>query len=124
MDDLSIAVNGGPKEWANYHRNHRELVSLNDWQMARRSTSGQNFRQFLLKCAYFFAVESDWTVEEFSHECEISISTANEFNRRMLAVYPKYAGLRGGSFKTKQKKASTQSFLAIILKEKERQDAT
>ena len=93
-DSLAEAIDGGPIEWARYHREHRDLVSLNDWQMARRNKSGTELRRFLLKCAYFFSVQQDWTMDQFAHECGISVSTAAYFDREMRGIYPSCAGLR------------------------------
>jgi hypothetical protein len=104
--DLATAANGGPIEWAQFHREHRDLVSLNDWRMARRNISGCNMRDFLIKCAYFFACQNDWTIDQFAHECEIGISTAYEFDRRMRGVYPACAGLSFSSTKTTKTKTA------------------
>ena len=92
--NLSQAIDGGPIEWARYHKEHRDLVSLNDWQMARRNKSGTELRRFLIKCAYFFAVQYDWTMDQFAHECGFSVSLATQFDREMRGIYPSCAGLK------------------------------
>ena len=92
-DSLAHAVNGGPIEWARFHSEHRDLASLNDWRMARRNVSGVNMRDFLIKCAFFYAVQHDWRIDQFADEVGISITTATEINRRLSSIYPLIGGL-------------------------------
>ena len=113
-DSLAEAIDGGPIEWARYHREHRDLVSLNDWQMARRNKSGTELRRFLLKCAYFFSVQQDWTMDQFAHECGISVSTATYFDREMRGIYPSCAGLRSPKVPNTAKAESKQRYHQML----------
>lgn len=114
MDDIA-KVSGDIVAMARYHGSHRELVSLNDWRMAQRTTSGQQMRQFLLECAYWFCCMYDKTVVDFSEECEISVSTAIAFDRKMRRVYPETAGLELGDTSNPATQALKKELSANLL---------
>ena len=118
IDDIGM-IDNDLVAMARYHANHRELVSLNDWKVARRTTSGHNLRDFLLRCAYWWCCSKDLTITDFSNECEISLSTAIAFDKRMRSIYPETAGLSlgGGKGVRYQISSLTDSVLEAILNE-------
>lgn len=117
-DDIS-KVDGDPVKMARYHANHRELVSLNDWTVARRTISGQSIRQFLMKSAYWWCCSKDLTIVDFAAECEISVSTAVTFDKKMRSIYPETAGLELGKYGKPADKPQLSKFVLKALKKME-----
>lgn len=114
-----------PENMANFYENNKMLVEMNDARMAQRHQNGVVYRDFLIKCAYFYAVQNRMSINEFADIARISVAAARQFADKTQRVYRYHMELLpeikfSNKEKQEKKERRASNFLEKLAKAKER----